>query len=295
MLTIILCVVLVVIVLILVFGGIFTVQTQHVVIIERFGKFQRLAGPGLNFKMPLVERRATNIYMGVQQLDVKIDSKTKDNVFAEVTTAVQYSVRTGGETSSYYSLKDVKQQITSFVQDVVRTALASITIDETFEQKSDIATQVEQVLQQRMETFGYQITNTLITDIMPAQEVQDAMNAINAAQRQRAAAVELAEADKIKLVKAAEAEAESKRLQGEGIANQRKAIADGLADSYRMLQQAGLQDGADQTLLLTQYFDTIGAIGTSANTKTLFLSPSPSGMSDIAQQIRDAVLGAKEA
>src|SRR5699024_10277334 len=197
----------------LLFGGLrtslmFTVHSREAVIVERFGKFRRVAQAGLNFKAPFIDSTTRPISLRVQQLEVNIESKTKDNVFVTVPVAVQYVIKEEQVVDAYYKLSNPEAQIRSYVFDTVRSALAG----------------VEQTLSQRMQEFGFNIINTLVQDISPDQRVRDSMNSINAAQRDRVAAQSLAEADKIKRVTQAEAEAESKRLQGEGVAAQRKAI-----------------------------------------------------------------------
>jgi len=223
-------IVLVVLALFLFPAGFFTIETKYVGLIERFRRYVRAARPGLNLRIPFVERVVARIYLGVQQLDVRVDSKTKDNVFAVVAVAVQYQVIEEKASESYYLLEDAVTQITSFVQDIIRTALAKLNLDDAYESKDQIANTVEAALATQMSGYGYRIVNTLITDIAPDPKVRAAMNDINAAQRTRVAAVELGEADKIKIVKAAEAAAEARRLAGEGFANERRAIVHGLTD-----------------------------------------------------------------
>lgn len=274
---------------------IFTVHTQEMIIVERFGKFRRAAGPGLNFKAPFIDSITKPISLRIQQLEVNIESKTKDNVFVTVPVAVQYVIRENQVVDAYYRLSDPEGQIRSYVFDTVRSALSGLDLDAAFESKDDIARNVEETLSQRMKEFGFNIVNTLVTDISPDQRVRDSMNSINAAQRDRVAAQSLAEADKIKRVTQAEAEAESRRLQGEGVAAQRKAIAVGIAEQYEMLKRVGIEESAEQLLLMNQYFDTLQDVARHGKSNVLLMPSSPGAVSSIAEEIRNAMLQAQAA
>ena len=292
-------VVLVVIALLL-FGGLrtsimFTVHTQENVIVERFGKFRRVARPGLNFKAPFVDSITKPISLRIQQLEVNIESKTKDNVFVTVPVAVQYVIKEEQVVDAYYRLSNPEAQIRSYVFDTVRSALSGLELDAAFESKDDIARSVEQTLSARMQEFGFNIVNTLVQDISPDSRVRDSMNSINAAQRDRVAAQSLAEADKIKRVTQAEAEAESKRLQGEGVAAQRKAIAMGIAEQYEMLRKVGIEHSAEQLLLMTQYFDTMQDVARNGRSNVLFLPSNPGTVGTMGDEIRNAMLQAQAA
>ncbi len=219
------------IILILILFGFFTVEQQTNAIVERFGKFNRIATPGLSWRIPIVDRIAGRINLRIQQLDVRVETKTKDNVFVQIIASVQYYAAPANVYKAFYSLDDTKAQITSFVFDVVRARVPMIILDEVFEKKDEIADAVKSELATVMDDFGYSILKALVTDIDPDASVKEAMNEINASQRLRYAATEKGEADKIIQVKAAEAEAESKALQGKGIADQRKAIIEGLSES----------------------------------------------------------------
>ncbi|GAA4283117.1 SPFH domain-containing protein [Brevibacterium daeguense] len=283
----------------LIFGGLrssifFTVRTQENVIVERFGKFKKVAKPGLNTKVPFVETTTRPISLRVQQLEVNIETKTKDNVFVTVPVAVQYVVGEQNVVDAYYRLANPEEQIRSYVFDTVRSALSTLTLDSAFESKDDIASSVEQRLSESMATYGFRIVNTLVQDISPDQRVRDSMNSINAAQRDRVAAQALAEADKIKRVTQAEAEAESKRLQGEGVAAQRKAIAIGIAEQYEMLRRAGIENTAEQLLLMTQYFDTMQDVARNGRSNVLFLPSNPGTIGDMTAEIRNSLLAAQE-
>lgn len=283
----------------LLFGGLrssifFTVRTQENVIVERFGKFKKVARPGLNTKVPFVETTTRPISLRVQQLEVNIETKTKDNVFVTIPVAVQYVVSEQSVVDAYYRLANPEEQIRSYVFDTVRSSLSTLTLDSAFESKDDIASSVEQRLSESMARYGFRIINTLVTDISPDQRVRDSMNSINAAQRDRVAAQALAEADKIKRVTQAEAEAESKRLQGEGVAAQRKAIAIGIAEQYEMLKQAGIERTAEQLLLMTQYFDTMQDVARNGRSNVLFLPSNPGTIGDMTTEIRNSLLAAQE-
>lgn len=292
-------IVILIVVAALLFGGLrssifFTVHTQENVIVERFGKFKKVAKPGLNTKVPFIETTTKPISLRVQQLEVNIETKTKDNVFVMVPVAVQYLVSEDKVVDAYYRLANPEEQIRSYVFDTVRSALSTLTLDSAFESKDDIATSVEHRLSAQMAGYGFRIVNTLVTDISPDQRVRDSMNSINAAQRDRVAAQALAEADKIKRVTQAEAEAESKRLQGEGVAGQRKAIATGIAEQYEMLRRAGIESTAEQLLLMTQYFDTMQDVARNGRSNVLMLPSNPGALGDLTTEIRNALLTSHE-
>lgn len=289
--------IIIVVVSIFLLMGLFTVRQQTAGIVERFGKFKRIAGAGLNFKIPLIDRVAGRMSLRVQQLDVRVETKTKDNVFVVVIVSVQYFVIPEKVIDAFYKLQNADAQITSYVYDVVRARVPSILLDNVFETKDDIAQAVKAELEQIMDDFGYGILKTLVTDIDPDAKVKASMNEINAAQRLRVAAVEQAEADKIRVVKAAEAEAESKALQGRGIADQRTAIVNGLRASVAEFQNGVEGTSAQDVMnlvLMTQYFDTLKDVGLSSNSNTILIPHSPSGMNDISEQLRNAMITANE-
>ncbi|WP_122939519.1 SPFH domain-containing protein [Brachybacterium sp. EE-P12] len=284
----------------LLFGGLrtslmFTVHTQEAIIVERFGKFKRVAQAGLNFKTPFIDSTTRPVSLRVQQLEVNIESKTKDNVFVTVPVAVQYRIREEQVIDAYYKLSNPEAQIRSYVFDTVRSALSGLELDQAFESKDDIARSVENTLSERMREFGFNIINTLVQDISPDSRVRDSMNSINAAQRDRVAAQSLAEADKIKRVTQAEAEAESKRLQGEGVAAQRKAIALGIAEQYEMLRKVGIENSAEQLLLMTQYFDTMQDVARNGRSNVLYLPSNPGSVGSMGEEIRSAMLQSQAA
>ena len=214
---------------IILFVGIYVVPQQSVFIIERFGKFHRLADPGIHVKIPLVDRIATKVSMRIHQMDQSVTTKTVDNVFVNLNVSVQYRVDDKNIAASFYELSSPETQIRAYVEDNIRNAVPTLTLDDAFVQKDKIANDVQETLRASMSQFGFVIIRTLITDIEPDAAVRDAMNSINESQRRKEAARELAEADKITVVVKAEAEAEQARLHGMGIANQRKAIEIGRA------------------------------------------------------------------
>ncbi len=289
--------VIIVILLIFLFTGLFTVKQQTAAIVERFGKFKRVAGAGLNFKIPLIDRVSGRLSLRVRQLDVRVETKTKDNVFVFVIVSVQYFVIPDKVVDAFYKLQNAEAQITSYVYDVVRARVPNVILDQVFETKDDIAQAVKVELEQIMDDFGYGIVKALVTDIDPDAKVKLSMNEINAAQRLRVAAVEQAEADKIRVVKAAEAEAESKALQGKGIADQRTAIVNGLRESVSEFKTNVEGTSAQEVMnlvLMTQYFDTLKEVGLSSNSNTIMIPHSPAGMTDISDQLRSAMITANE-
>lgn len=283
--------------LILVLKSFFTVEQQSAAVIQRFGKFLRIANAGLNFKIPIVDQVAFRSSLRIQPLELKVETKTRDNVFVIVMVSVQYYVLPDKVKDAYYRLQEPAKQIASYVFDVVRAQVPKLTLDEVFEKKDDVANAVRAQLSTIMDDYGYGISNALVTDVEPDGKVKESMNAINAAQRNRVAAQEQGEADKILMVKKAEAEADSKKLQGEGIANQRKAIIDGLRESIEHFS-AGVE-GVEPTevmqlVLLNQYFDMIKEVG-QHGTNTIFLPYSPGGMADLGEQLRNAVIAGNAA
>ncbi len=277
--------------------GLFTVKQQTAAIVERFGRFKKVSRAGLNFKIPLIDQIAGRLSLRVQQLDVRVETKTKDNVFVFVVVSVQYYVLPDKVVDAFYRLQNPQEQITAFVFDTVRARVPSMILDDLFEKKDDIASAVKTELDQVMDDFGYGIIKALVTDIDPDANVKTSMNEINAAQRLREAAVQQAEADKIRVVKAAEAEAESKALQGQGIANQRKAIIEGLKESVESFNSQIEGTKAEDVMnlvLMTQYFDTIKDIGLSGKGNTILIPHSPGGMQDISAELRNAIITANE-
>lgn len=285
-------------VFILVIANFFTVNTAQVAIIQRFGRFLRIANPGLNWKWPLIDQVAGRVSLRVNQIALTMETKTKDNVFVTVPISVQSRVRPESVYDAYYKLSNPVEQIRSYVEQVILGHVPGMTLDEVFASQSGIAAAVQREVGADMAGFGYEIVNVLVTDIVPDAKVKSAMNDINAAQREQVAAAARGEAEKILVVKKAEAEAESKALQGQGIANQRKAIIEGLRGSIEQFQK--VVGGAStsevmQLVLVTQYFDTIKSIGELDKTNTLFLSHAPAAVRDISDQVMQSMLIAERA
>lgn len=269
----------------------FTVQQQSVAIVQRFGRHSFIAKAGLNFKMPLTDSVVGRLDLRIQELVVRCETKTRDNVFVQMAIAVQYQVQNPYD--AFYKLSNPRGQIESYVYDVVRARVPSLTLDQAFEAKDDVAQAVKIQLADIMDDFGYLIIKALVIDIDPDSTVKESMNRINAAERLKVAAEMEAEAEKIRHVKAAEAEAESKHLQGIGIAKQRMAIADGLSESAELVRGnmgAMSAETIMSLLLMTQYFDTLQTMADRSGTRTIFMPHSPSGMGDIYSQVKSSVM-----
>ena len=291
-------VILALIALYMIFASFFTVNTAQVAVVTRFGKFLRVAEPGLNWKTPFFDSVSGIVSLRVNQITLTMETKTKDNVFVTIPISVQNRVRPEKVYDAFYRLADPTAQIKSYVEQVILGHVPGMTLDEVFASQSSIAAAVKKELDADMAAFGYEIVNVLVTDIVPDAKVKSAMNDINAAQREQVAAQARGEADKILVVKKAEAEAESKALQGQGIANQRKAIIEGLQTSVEQFQKA--VEGASskdvmQLVLVTQYFDTLKSIGENDKTNTLFLAHSPAAVKTVSDQILESMLAAQKA
>src|ERR1700719_210113 len=275
------------------FGSFFTVETAQVAIVQRLGKFSRVAGPGLNWKTPLIETVVQRMSMKVQQFDVKVETKTQDTVFVQIPVSIQYKVIPESVEAAFYKLTDPVKQIESMVYNVVLGHVPKMKLDDTFLNQAAIANDLRDSLDGSMKEYGYSIVKVLISDIVPDQKVKAAMNDINAAQREREATVSRAETNKLLLVKQAEAEAESKLLQGEGIANQRKAIISGLKDSvedFSKAVQGSTPQDVMQLVLMTQYFDTLKEIAANDHSNTILIPHTPNTLTDLFGQIRNAII-----
>lgn len=283
--------------LILLLTSLFTVEQRTVAVVQRFGKFVREAGPGLQLKVPFFDHIAGRVNLRVQQLDVGVETKTEDNVFVKMIVAVQYFVLPDRVYDAFYKLDDAHRQIRSYVFDVVRAQVPKIKLDDVFAKKDDIAEAVKVELAHVMEGFGYGILKALVTDIEPDARVKEAMNEINAAQRMRVAANEKGEAERILKVKLAEGDAQSKALQGKGIADQRQAIVAGLRDSVDEFQRSVPGTTAKDVMnlvLMTQYFDMLKEIGASARSSAILIPHSPGNLSALTEQIRNAMIEASQ-
>ena len=272
----------------LIFKTILIVREASAAVIERFGKFQSIRVSGLSLIIPFIDRKAATVNLRVQQLDVTVETKTLDNVFVNLQVSVQYQVRKEYVKEAYYSLDNAKNQIASYVFDDVRAEVPKLELDDVFAKKEDIAIAVQTNIAQSMAEYGYNIIKALITDIDPDHKVKDAMNRINAAKRDREAAEEEGEAQKIIIVKQAEAEAESKRLSGEGIAQQRLEIVRGFKESvedFKKSLDTVTHEEIMQFVLMTQYFDTIKDIGANSKNSSILMPHSPGGMKEFQDQI----------
>ena len=262
--------------LIIIFAALFTVKQQTAAIIERFGKFQSIRQSGLHFKIPLVDRISGRLSLKIQQLDVLIETKTLDDVFVRLKVSVQFKVIKDKVYDAFYKLDYPHDQITSYVFDVVRAEVPKMKLDDVFVKKDDIAIAVKSELNQAMMDYGYDIIKTLVTDIDPDAQVKEAMNRINASEREKIAAQFEGDAARILIVEKAKAEAESKRLQGQGIADQRREIARGLEESVEVLNKVGINSQeASALIVVTQHYDTLQSIGQETNSNLILLPNSP--------------------
>ncbi len=270
------------IVFLFLFAALFTVKQQTAVIIERFGKFLSIRQSGLHFKIPLIDRIAGRISLKIQQLDVLIETKTKDDVFVKLKVSVQFKVIKLKAYDAFYKLDFPHDQITSYVFDVVRAEVPKMKLDGVFVKKDDIAIAVKTELNEAMMDYGYDIIKTLVTDIDPDSQVKEAMNRINASEREKIAAQFEGDAARILIVEKAKAEAESKRLQGQGIADQRREIARGLEESVEVLNKVGINSQeASALIVVTQHYDTLQSIGQETNSNLILLPNSPQSGSNM--------------
>lgn len=272
--------------LLVLFSSFFTVKQQTAAIVERFGKFHSIRLPGLQLKVPLVDRIAGKVTMKIQQLDVNVETKTRDDVFVKMKVSVQYVILKDNIYDAFYKLENPDAQITSYVFDTVRAEVPKLKLDDVFVRKDDIAIAIRRELEEAMNTYGYGIIKALVTDIDPDAAVKNAMNRINAAEREKVAAEYDGEAERIRIVAKAKAEAESKRLQGQGTADQRREIAKGLEDSVEVLNKVGINSQeASALIVITQHYDTLQAMGETNNSNLILLPNSPSQASDMLSQM----------
>lgn len=268
--------------LMILFSGIFTVKQQTAVIVERLGKFHSIKAPGLQFKIPFLDRISGRVSLKIQQLDVIVETKTKDNVFLKLKVSVQFRVLPDAVFDAFYKLENPHEQITAYVFDTVRAEVPKMKLDEVFERKDDIAVAIRRELEEAMNEYGFGIVKALVTDIDPDVAVKNAMNRINAAERQKIAAEYEGESERIRIVAKAKAEAESKRLQGQGIADQRREIARGLEESVDILNSVGINSQeASALIVVTQHYDTLQSLGEHANSNLILLPNAPTAASDM--------------
>ncbi|MFK5889596.1 MAG: SPFH domain-containing protein [Flavobacteriaceae bacterium] len=281
--------------LILLFGSVFTVKQQTTAIVERFGKFMRINQAGLQFKIPLIERISGRVNLKIQQLDVIVETKTKDDVFVQLKISVQFQILKEKVYDAFYKLQNPHEQITAFIFDTVRAEVPKMKLDDVFEKKDDIALAIQRELKEAMLNYGYDIVKALVTDLDPDAQVKSAMNRINAAEREKVAAQYEGDAQRIIIVEKAKAEAESKRLQGMGIANQRREIARGLEESMDVLNRAGINSQeASALIIITQHYDTLQAVGERTNSNLIMLPNTPNAASNMLNDMTASLVAANE-
>jgi len=266
----------------LLFFTFFIVKQQSAAVVERFGKFVSVRQSGLQLKVPIIDNVAGRLSLRIQQLDVVVETKTKDDVFVKLKVSVQFKVIKEKVYDAFYKLDNPADQITSFIFDVVRAEVPKLILDDVFIKKDDIAIAVKSEIQEAMTEYGFQIIKTLVTDIDPDAQVKESMNRINASEREKVAAQFEGEAQKILIVEKAKAEAESKRLQGQGIADQRREIARGLEDSVKVLNGVDINSQeASALIVVTQHYDTLQSVGAEANSNLILMPNSPQAGSEM--------------
>ena len=282
------------VVIVLLCMAIYVVPQQQAYIIERFGKFRSVRFAGIHLLIPFVDRIAMN--MRVSQLNVKLETKTLDNVFVTIVASTQYRVNPDNVAKAYYELRDPQGQLRSYMEDALRSAIPMLTLDDAFARKDSVAADVQQTVGSEMARFGFTVVKTLITAIDPSPAVKSAMDSINAAQREKEATRQHAEAMRIQIETQAAAEAEKVRLQGEGQANYRREIADGIVDQIKSLQEVGMDIGAvNNVVLFNQYLDVLRSLSESKNAKTLVMpAATPGGYSELFDQMTQAMLTTQE-
>ena len=269
-------------VFVLLFGIFFIVKQQSAAIVERFGRFVGVRQSGLQLKIPIIDRVAGRVSLRIQQLDVVVETKTKDDVFVKIKVSVQYKVIKDKVYEAFYKLDFPQDQITSYVFDVVRAEVPKMILDDVFEKKDDVAIAVQGELNDAMVNYGFDIIKTLVTDIDPDAQVKDSMNRINASEREKVAAQFEGDAQRILIVERAKAEAESKRLQGQGIADQRREIARGLEDSVKVLNGVNINSQeASALIVVTQHYDTLQSVGSASNSNLILMPNSPQAGSEM--------------
>ena len=282
-------------ILIIVITGLFVVKQQTSVIVERFGKFQSIRQAGLNLKIPLIDKIAGRISLKIQQLDVNVETKTLDDVFVHLNIAVQFQIQRDHVYNAFYKLQNPHEQITAFIFDTVRAEVPKMKLDDVFVKKDEIAQAIQRDLKEAMLNYGYDIVKALVTDIDPDKNVKIAMNRINASEREKVAAQFEGDAQRILIVERAKAEAESKRLQGKGIADQRREIARGLEESVDVLNGAGINSQeASALIVITQHYDTLQSIGADTNSNLILLPNNPNAASSMLNDMTASLLAANK-
>jgi regulator of protease activity HflC (stomatin/prohibitin superfamily) len=282
-------------VIFIILSGLFIVKQQTAAIVERFGRFHSIRHAGLNIKIPVFDRIAGRISLKIQQLDVIVETKTKDDVFVHLKISVQFLVQREHVYDAFYKLQNPHEQITAFIFDVVRAEVPKMILDDVFEKKEEIALAIQRDLKEAMLNYGYDIIKALVTDIDPDEKVKIAMNRINAAQREKVAAQYEGDAQRILIVERAKAEAESKRLQGKGIADQRREIAKGLEESVKVLDAAGINSQeASALIVITQHYDTLQSIGADTNSNLILLPNNPNAASTMLNDMVTSLVAANK-
>ncbi len=285
----------IIITILIIFSAAFIVKQQTAAVIERFGKFLSVRHAGLQFKIPFVDRIATRVSLRIQQLDVVVETKTKDDVFVHLKISVQFLIRKDHVYDAFYKLQNPQEQITAFIFDVVRAEVPKMILDDVFIKKDEIALAIQRDLKEAMLNYGYDIVKALVTDIDPDESVKVAMNRINAAEREKVAAQFEGDAQRILIVERAKAEAESKRLQGRGIADQRREIARGLEESVDTLNNAGINpQEASALIVITQHYDTLQSIGADSNSNLILLPNNPNAASSMLNDMTASLLAANK-
>ncbi len=283
------------ILLIIISSGLFTVKQQSAAIIERLGKFHSVKSAGLHFKIPVVDKVRGRVNLKTNQLDVNVETKTFDDVFVRLKVSVQFLVIHDSVYEAFYMLENPHDQITSYVFDVVRAEVPKMKLDDVFVKKDDVANAIKDELQDAMNDYGYKIVRALVTDIDPDPQVKEAMNRINAAEREKIAAEYEGEAERIRIVAKAKAEAESKRLQGQGIADQRREIAKGLEESVEVLNNVGINSQeASALIVVTQHYDTLQSMGESTNSNLILMPNSPNAGSDMLSEMTTSFIASQQ-
>ena len=281
--------------LLVLFLGLFIVKQQTAYIIERFGKYNSIRFAGLQFKIPFIDRIAARLSLRIQQLDVVVETKTKDDVFVHLKISVQYQILRDKVYDAYYRLQNPHEQLTAYIFDLVRAEIPKMILDDVFEKKDDVAFAVKRDLKEAMLEYGYDIVKALVTDIDPDPSVKEAMNRINAAEREKVAAQHEGDAQRILIVERAKAEAESKRLQGKGIADQRREIAKGLEESVDTLNKAGINpQEASALIVITQHYDTLQSIGADSSSNLILLPNNPNAASNMLNDMTASLLAANK-
>ncbi|MFT9231278.1 MAG: SPFH domain-containing protein [Bifidobacterium sp.] len=285
-------IILIVLILVLLYGSLYVVPQQQAYIVERLGKFKKVTYAGLHVKIPIVDRISMKTNMRVNQLSVKLETKTLDNVFVTVVVSTQFRVNPENVATAYYELRDPAGQLRSYIEDALRSAIPGLKLDDAFARKDDVASDVQKTVGQEMSKFGFSVIKTLVTAIDPSQQVKNAMDSINAAQREKEATRERAQALQIQIETQAAAEAERTRLQGEGQANYRREIANGIVDQIKSLQGVGMNIAdVNNVVLFNQYLDVVRSLSESPNAKTVVLPAStPGGYNELFNQVTQATL-----